>query len=160
MQATQDKVVSIDYTLTDEQGAVLDTSEGRGPLAYLHGAKNIIPGLERELEGKAAGEAFEAVVSPAEAYGERNQDLVQAISRSQFPEGADPKVGDQFNAQTPSGARPVTVVKIEGDAVTIDANHPLAGKELNFKGKVVDVRDATDEERQHGHPHGPGGHSH
>ena len=160
MQATAEKVVSIDYTLKDDNGKVLDTSEGRGPLAYLHGAGNIIPGLERELEGKAAGTAFEVTVPAADAYGERNDDLVQPVPKSQFPEGANPQVGQQFQAQTPSGARTVTVVNVEPETVTIDANHPLAGQALHFAGQVVDVRDATQEELQHGHVHGPGGHSH
>jgi len=160
MQATNEKVVSIDYTLKDDDGTVLDTSEGRGPLAYLHGASNIIPGLERELEGMEAGEEFEVTVPAEDAYGERNPELVQTIERSQFPEGSDPQVGQQFQAQTPAGSRTVTVVEVEGDSVTIDANHPLAGKPLNFKGQVVDVRDATDDELQHGHPHGPEGADH
>jgi FKBP-type peptidyl-prolyl cis-trans isomerase SlyD len=160
MQATSEKVVSIDYTLKDGQGTVIDTSQGRGPLAYLHGAGNIIPGLERELEGKTAGAAFEVTVLPTDAYGERDDALVQPVPKSRFPEGANPQVGQQFQAQTPTGARMVTVVNVEAESVTIDANHPLAGQSLHFAGQVVDVRDATQQELQHGHVHGPGGHSH
>jgi FKBP-type peptidyl-prolyl cis-trans isomerase SlyD len=160
MQATTEKVVSIDYTLKDDQGAVLDTSEGRGPLAYLHGAGNIIPGLEREIEGKAAGTPFEVTVPAADGYGERDDALVQPVPKSQFPAEANPQVGDQFHAQTPTGPRTVTVVKVAPDSVTIDANHPLAGQSLHFAGQVVEVREATQEELQHGHVHGPGGHAH
>jgi FKBP-type peptidyl-prolyl cis-trans isomerase SlyD len=160
MQATAEKVVSIDYTLKDDQGQVLDTSEGRAPLAYLHGAGNIIPGLECELEGKPAGAPFEVTVPPADAYGERDDALVQPVPKSQFPEGANPQVGQQFQAQTPSGARTVTVVDVEPEAVVIDANHPLAGQALHFAGQIVEVRDATPEELQHGHVHAPGEHSH
>jgi len=160
MEAETNKVVSIDYTLTNDEGKVLDSSEGRGPLAYLHGAANIIPGLEKELEGKTAGTEFDVKIPASEAYGERVPDLVQPLPRSQFPEGSDPQVGQQFQAQTPSGPRAVTVVKVEDETVTIDGNHPLAGQPLNFKGKVVEVREATSEELEHGHVHGPGGHEH
>lgn len=156
MQATSEKVVSIDYTLTDDSGNVLDSSEGRGPLEYLHGADNIIPGLERALEGKASGDAFDVSVAPEDAYGQRDPGLVQAVALSQFPEGADPQVGQKFQAETPDGPRTVTVVSRDANEVTIDANHPLAGQALNFAVKVVGVREASPEELQHGHVHGDG----
>ncbi len=157
MQATKSKVVSIDYTLTDSEGNVLDTSDGRTPLEYLHGSDNIIPGLERALEGKSDGDAFEVTVAPEDAYGERDQGLVQEVALTQFPEGADPQVGQQFQAETPEGPRTVTIVNRDSEGVTIDANHPLAGQALNFAVKVVSVREASPEELQHGHAHGPGG---
>jgi FKBP-type peptidyl-prolyl cis-trans isomerase SlyD len=132
MQATKEKVVSINYTLTDDQGKVLDTSSGRGPLSYLHGAGNIIPGLENALEGKSVGDSLNVTVPPGEGYGERDPDLVQNVPRDRFPADANIEVGDQFQAQTPSGRQVVTVVDVQDDAVTVDANHPLAGQALHF----------------------------
>src|SRR4051812_20059246 len=159
MQIADQKVVSIDYTLTGSDGQVIDSSEGREPLAYLHGAGNIIPGLEKALTGKAAGDAVTAKIPPAEGYGEKDPQLVQAIPRDRFP-AQDIKVGMQFQAQGGGQARVVTVVNVDPENVTIDANHPLAGQTLNFDVKVVDVREATQEELSHGHVHGPGGHQH
>lgn len=160
MQITQRKVVTIDYTLTDDQGTVIDQS-GDGQFAYLHGASNIIPGLENALEGKKAGDELEVAVEPAEAYGDRDNNLVQVIPRNAFQEGDPVEPGMQFHAQGPEGQMiVVTVTEVEGDQVTIDANHPLAGVNLNFAVKVLDVRNATDEEVEHGHVHGPGGHGH
>ncbi len=160
MQATKDKVVRIDYTLTDDDGNTLDTSQGREPLAYLHGAGNIIPGLENALEGRAAGDSFNVTVPAADAYGERDPELVQPVPRDRFPEGAAIEAGAQFQAQTAAGPRTITVVEVNDNEVVIDANHPLAGKPLNFAVQVVEVRDAAAEELQHGHVHGPGGHHH
>jgi len=148
MQATSERVVSIEYTLTDESGNVLDSSEGRAPLSYLHGARRIIPGLERALDGKSPGDEFEVTVSPAEAYGERHPELVQSVPRERFPEGTVPSIGQQFQVQTETGPRVVTVAGVEENAVTLDGNHPLAGQPLNFAVKVVDVRAATPEEMQ------------
>jgi len=160
MQATKDKVVSIDYTLTDDDGNMIDTSQGRGPLAYLHGAGNIIPGLETAIEGKSPGDSFTVTVAAADAYGERDPELVQPVPRDRFPGDADIEVGSQFQAHTPEGTRTITVVDVRDDEVVIDANHPLAGKPLTFNIQVVNVRDADPAELQHGHPHGPGGHHH
>lgn len=158
MQVAKDKVVSIDYTLTDNEGSVLDTSEGRAPLAYLHGAGNIIPGLEKALEGRQAGEQLTVYVSAAEAYGERDDALTQVVPMDMF-QGIDQiKPGMRFQAQTSAGMQVVTVAKVDGDQVTIDGNHPLAGKPLNFAVNVVDVRDATADELAHGHVHGPDEH--
>jgi FKBP-type peptidyl-prolyl cis-trans isomerase SlyD len=159
-QVAKDKVVSIDYTLTGTGGEVIDSSQGAEPLTYLHGAGNIIPGLERALEGKSAGDEINATIAPDQGYGQKNPGLVQPVPRSQFPGVKDITVGQQFQAQTNHGPRVVTVVGVTDDTVTVDANHPLAGATLNFAVKVVDVRDATAEELGHGHAHGPGGHQH
>jgi FKBP-type peptidyl-prolyl cis-trans isomerase SlyD len=160
MQIAKNKVVSIDYTLTGDDGAVIDSSQGGEPLAYLHGAGNIIPGLERALEGKSAGDAVQATIAPGDGYGDKNPALVQAVPRAQFPGVQDIKAGMQFQAQTNHGPRVVSVVGVTDDTVTVDANHPLAGQTLNFDVKIVEVRDATPEEVTHGHAHGPGGHHH
>lgn len=154
------KVVSIDYTLKNNNGEVLDTSNGREPLSYLHGSGNIIPGLEKALEGKQAGEQLAVTIEPAEAYGERDERMVQQIPKEQFAEIPELAVGQQVRGQTPEGTHVLTVVDIADDAVTVDANHQLAGETLNFDVKVVEVRDATEEELQHGHAHGAGGHQH
>ena len=160
MRIGKDKVVAIDYTLTGSDGAVIDSSQGHEPLTYLHGAGNIVPGLERALEGKSAGDQVTATVEPDQGYGQKNPALVQPVPRAQFPGVKDIAVGQQFQAQTNHGPRVVTVVDVSPDTVTVDANHPLAGETLNFDVKVVDVRDATQQELDHGHAHGPGGHQH
>jgi FKBP-type peptidyl-prolyl cis-trans isomerase SlyD len=160
MQVNKDKVVSIDYTLTSDAGQVLDSSQGKAPLEYLHGAGNIIPGLESALQGKTAGEAVKVSVPPAQAYGERDERMVQPVPRTAF-QGIDRiEPGMQFQANTQGGPRIVTIVGVNADQVTVDANHPLAGQTLNFDVKVIDVRDATQEELSHGHAHGAGGHQH
>lgn len=160
MQIAANAVVSIHYTLTNAAGDKLDSSEGQEPLAYLHGASNIIPGLENALVGKAVGDKLSVTVEPEEGYGEVREELVQEVDRSNF-EGIDAvEPGMQFMAQTPWGQQPVTVVKVEGDNVTLDGNHPLAGQTLSFDVEVVEVREATEEELSHGHVHGEGGHEH
>src|SRR5947209_4903421 len=151
MQIAKDKVVSIDYTLTGPEGAVIDTSKGREPLAYLHGAGNIIPGLESELEGRSAGEEVKVTVPPEKGYGVRNEELVQSVPRDRFRGVPEIQPGMQFQAQTPQGPRLVTVVGADQSTVKVDANHPLAGVPLTFDVKVVDVRDASPEELTHGH---------
>ncbi|WP_416140103.1 FKBP-type peptidyl-prolyl cis-trans isomerase [Halomonas sp. HK25] len=160
MQIAQNSVVAFHYTLTNDAGEVLDSSEGREPLTYLHGAGNIIPGLEKELEGRQAGDALNAVVAPGEGYGEKQEQLVQEVPRDAFQgvEGIEP--GMQFQAQTQGGPLMVTVTKIEGDTVTVDGNHPLAGQTLNFAVEIASVREASEEELEHGHVHGEGGHQH
>ena len=161
MQIAANKAVSIDYTLTNENGEVIDSSAGGAPLAYLHGAHNIIVGLEKALEGKQAGDEIEVTVEPQEAYGEYSAELVAVLNRSMF-EGVDQlEVGMQFHASAPDGGMQIVTIRdIEGDDVTVDGNHPLAGQRLNFKVKVVEVRDANAEELSHGHVHGAGGHHH
>lgn len=160
MQVAKNKVIFIDYTLTDAQGTELDSSQGRGPFAYIHGIGNIIPGLEAALEGKSKGDQVNAVIDPENAYGTRDESLVQQLPRSQFDTDQDIQVGMQFQAMSENGPRVVTVVSVETDNVTIDANHPLAGVTLHFDVTVNDLREATDEELSHGHVHGPDDHHH
>jgi FKBP-type peptidyl-prolyl cis-trans isomerase SlyD len=156
----KNRVVTLHYTLRDDQGAVIDTSSGRAPLSYVHGKGNIIPGLERALAGKSAGDRLDVTVAPEQGYGPRDERLVQILPRSRFEQGAALEPGMQLRATTPRGARIVTVVKIERDFVTVDGNHPLAGRTLHFSVEVAEVRRATHEEVSHGHVHGPGGHHH
>lgn len=160
MQIAKDKVASIEYTLTDKAGQVLDSSVGGEPLAYLHGAGNIIPGLEKALDGRKAGDAFTVSIAPAEGYGERNDTLTQTLPRSMFHGVDEIEAGMQFQAQTDQGMQVITVTGVTADLVTVDGNHPLAGETLNFDVKVIEVREATREELDHGHVHGPGGHHH
>ncbi|MBN2391181.1 MAG: peptidylprolyl isomerase [Anaerolineae bacterium] len=160
MNITDGKVVHIHYTLKDDAGEVLDSSAGKEPLAYLHGASNIIPGLESALEGKTVGDKLAVAVAPEDGYGVRNENLVQTVSRSAFPDNAQVQLGVQFHVQTPAGVRLATVTKIVGDQVTLDMNHPLADVTLHFDVEVMDVQTATEEELAHGHVHAPGGHAH
>ncbi|KGK41904.1 peptidylprolyl isomerase [Nitrincola sp. A-D6] len=152
MQIDQNTVVSIHYTLTNSEGNVMDSSVGQQPLAYLHGASNIIPGLENALTGKAVGDTLAVTVEPEQGYGEVREEMIQAVERSNFAGVDEIEVGMQFMAQTPWGEQPVTVVGIEGDSVTLDGNHPLAGQTLTFDVEVVEVRGATDEEVTAGAP--------
>ncbi len=161
MQIAKNKVVTIDYTLKDDDGNVIDSSDNREALSYFHGGRNIIPGLENALEGKVAGDTWAGTIAPEEGYGERDDTKVQAVSRDVFPSEAEVSVGAQFHASGPNGEPfTVTVMDVQDEQVVVDGNHPLAGKNLNFDVKVVEVRDATDEEISHGHAHGPGGHHH
>ena len=153
-----DSVVTIHYTLTDDTGVVIDQSEPAEPLAYLHGHGNIIAGLEKELTGKNAGDALTVTVLPAEGYGEYDNDLVQSVPRRTLRGIKDIKTGMRLHAQTAAGTRAVTVTKVIGDMVTLDGNHPLAGKSLHFDVRIDAVRAATEEELSHGHVHGPHGH--
>lgn len=147
-------VASIDYTLTDPEGKVLDSSKGREPLSYLQGYGNIVPGLEKALEGKAKGETLKVTIPPEEGYGKRTEDLIRTLPKAQFQGAEEIKPGMQF--RSPAGV--VTVTKVETDKVTIDANHPLAGIALTFDVTVKDLRNATAEELSHGHFHGAGTH--
>jgi FKBP-type peptidyl-prolyl cis-trans isomerase SlyD len=160
MKIAHEKVVSIHYTLTNSEGTVLDSSSGGDPLAYLHGFGNIIPGLENALEGKASGDKLSVTVEPGEGYGERDERLVQAVPRTAFKGVTELAPGMQFQAQGPEGTRLVVVTEVAEDVVTVDANHPLAGQTLHFEVEVSAVREATREELEHGHVHGPGGHHH
>lgn len=154
-------VVSIDYTLSNDAGEVLDSSNGAEPLVYLHGAGNIIAGLENALAGKKVDDELEVSIEPEDAYGEYSAELITTLGREMF-EGVDElQVGMQFHASAPDGGMQiVTIREIEGDDVVIDGNHPLAGQQLNFKVKVVDIRAASEDEIAHGHVHGEGGHQH
>lgn len=157
MQISANKVVTIDYVLTDDDGAVIDRSEN-GSFSYLHGARNIIPGLENALAGKTAGDSVSVTVQPEEGYGVRDEAMQQVISRDMFGAEQEIQPGMQFHAQSPQGETMVITVKqVNGDDITVDGNHPLAGVNLNFNVSVVDIRDATKEELEHGHAHGPDG---
>lgn len=160
MQITENVVALIEYTLTDDSGEVLDSSVGGEPLGYLHGAGNIIPGLENALEGKKVGDTFKVTIAPADAYGEKNEGLLQEVPREMFQGVDEIEVGMQFHAQTDHGMQVITVAKVDANTVTVDGNHPLAGQTLHFDVKVIDVRAATQEELDHGHVHGHGGHHH
>ncbi|MGO2414742.1 MULTISPECIES: FKBP-type peptidyl-prolyl cis-trans isomerase [Cobetia] len=160
MQIAQNAVVSFHYTLTNNEGEVLDTSEGREPLAYIHGAGNIVPGLEKELDGKKSGDELKVAVTPEEGYGEVQEALVQEVPRDAFQGVEDIEAGMQFQAQTQGGPLMVTVTKVEGDTVVVDGNHPLAGETLNFDVQITEVREASSEELEHGHVHGEGGVEH
>lgn len=160
MQIEENKVVKIEYTVKTEEGVLVDTSEGNEPLAYLHGHKNIIPGLENALVGKGTEDELSVTVTPDEAYGERHEQLIKEVPMQAF-QGVDKvEPGMQFNAESPQGPQLITVTKVDGETVTVDGNHPLAGVTLNFDVKVVEVRDASEEELSHGHVHGAGGHEH
>ena len=155
-----DTAVLFNYTLKDDDGNVLDQSQGE-PLAYLHGHNNIIPGLERELAGKSAGESLIAVIEPADAYGEYHDQAVQSVPRANFQGVDNIEPGMQFQSQTEDGqVMLVTVKDVTDDTVTVDANHPLAGKRLTFDVEIVEVRGATEDEINHGHVHGQGGVQH
>ncbi len=160
MQVSKDKVVSIDYTLTNSAGQTLDTSAGREPLAFLQGNHNIIPGLENALEGKEVGEKLTVTVPPEQAYGVRDESLLLAIPRESFGEIKDIQPGMQFQMDSPNGPLVITVTEATDTEVKVDGNHPLAGETLTFDVEIVDVRDATEEELSHGHVHGAGGHHH
>ncbi len=160
MQIAANKVVSMHYTLTNEQGEKLDSSRGHEPLAYIHGTGNIIPGLEKALEGKQAGDKLNVRVAPEDGYGLRDDALIQAVPRRMFKGMGDLKVGMRLHAQSDHGQRVVRITHLAGDMVTVDGNHELAGQALNFDVEITDVRDATEEEMEHGHVHGPGGHHH
>lgn len=154
------KVVTLNYTLKNSEGTLLDTSEGREPLVYLHGVGALIPGLEKELEGKGAGDKLNAVIAPEHAYGERRDDLMKLVPKSGFQGEEKMVVGMQVQLQTEHGPAIATISKIEGEDVTLDLNHPLAGMTLHFDVAVEDIREATEDEISHGHVHGPGGHNH
>jgi FKBP-type peptidyl-prolyl cis-trans isomerase SlyD len=156
MQITKNKVAAIHYTLRDNKGEVLDTSDGREPLHYLHGAGNLIIGMEEGLEGKSKGDKFQLKIAPEKGYGEKDPEMVQKVPRSAF---GDQEVKPGMKFSTNQGGV-VTVTEVGLDGVTVDANHPLAGVELNFDVEVMEVRNATSEEISHGHVHGPGGHHH
>ena len=160
MQIAQNSVVAFHYTLTNDAGEVLDSSEGREPLTDLHGAGNSIPVLEKQQEGRAAGDKLQAQVAPEEGYREVQAQLVQEVPRDAFQGVDNVEPGMQFQAQTQGGPLMVTVTQVDGDTVTVDGNHPLAGQSLNFDVEIAEVREASEEEVEHGHVHGEGGHEH
>ncbi len=160
MQIAQNSVAAFHYTLTDDKGQVVDSSEGRDPLSYLHGSGQIVPGLEKQMEGRKVGDRFIAEVAPEEGYGVHHPELMQEVPKEAFQGVESIQPGMQFQGRGPQGEINVTVSKIEGDKVFIDGNHPLAGQTLRFAIEVTDVRAANEEELQHGHVHGEGGHHH
>lgn len=158
MIITKDSAVFLNYTLTDTEGNTLDQSPEGQPQAYLHGHNNIVPGLEAQLEGKSVGDKFIATVAAVDAYGEYHEQAVQAVPREHFQGVDNIEVGMEFHSQAEDGQTiSVTVKAVSDDVITIDGNHPLAGKELNFDVEVADIRAATEEEIAHGHVHGEGG---
>jgi FKBP-type peptidyl-prolyl cis-trans isomerase SlyD len=155
-----DRVVTIHYTLKDDSGAVLDSSAGGEPLAYIQGHGNLVVGLEKALEGKPAGVSVAVVVPPEEGYGKHDAGLIQRVPKRSLQGAGEIKKGMQFQARTDDGMRLFTVTAIVGDMVTLDGNHPLADQTLHFDVEVVGVRAATADELEHGHVHGAGGHHH
>jgi FKBP-type peptidyl-prolyl cis-trans isomerase SlyD len=160
MNIEDKRVVTLAYTLKDNDDNLIDQSDD-GSFCYLHGASNIIPGLESALTGKVSGDEFSISISPEEAYGVREDEKIQTVPREMFPPDQDIEPGMQFHAQSPDGVPlVVTIAKVEEESIVVDGNHPLAGVQLNFEVRVMDVREATSEEIDHGHVHGPEGHQH
>lgn len=159
MKVSLNKVVSIHYTLTDNNGTVLDSSSGKNPLAYIHGMGHLIPGMEEGLDGRTVGEKLTLKISPEKGYGERDERMMQEVPLAAF-KGQDIKPGMQFEAGSDEQRFIVIITAVNPETVTVDGNHPLAGVELNFDVELLDVREATEEELAHGHVHGPGGHHH
>lgn len=157
MQISEKKVALISYTLTNSEGQVLDQADEKEPFAFIAGIGNIIAGLDSALDGKVAGDALQVSIEAKDAYGEHKPELLQVVPLEMFQGIEKVEVGMQFQAQSDQGVNVVTVAKVEGEEVTIDANHPLAGETLNFDVKVLEVREATEEELEHGHVHGAGG---
>lgn len=160
MNISKNSVVSFHYTLKNSEGNQLESSREGDAMTYLHGSGNIIKGLEKALEGKSAGDTFEVTVEPAEAYGERQKANIQRISAKHFRDTKSLKPGQVLGLQTKQGPVQVTVVKVGRFNVDVDANHPLAGQSLTFDVEVTEVREATAEEKDHGHVHGLGGVDH
>ena len=161
MKVERHRVVTFHYTLSGEDGEQMESSRGREPMSYLHGAGNIIPGLEKAMEGRAAGETFQVTVEPAEGYGEWEEGRIHRVPVKRLDQPAKRlKPGQPVMIQTQQGQMQATVVKVGRFNVDLDANHPLAGKTLTFDVEVTDVREATGEEVSHGHVHGPGGVEH
>ena len=156
MEISKNKVAAIHYTLRDNDGNILDSSEGRDPLYYIHGVGNLIQGMEDSLEGKIKGDKFDIKISPERGYGDLNPQLIQEVPVEAFG-GQEVKEGMRFKTDRGTVVR---VTEVGAEKITVDANHPLAGVELNFAVEVMEVRNATEDELQHGHVHGPGGHHH
>ncbi len=159
MKIEKDRVVHFHYTVSEQGQEPLESSEGREPMAILLGHGNIIPGLEKAMEGREAGEKFEVDVAAADAYGVRQDNLTQRVPKKHFK---DVRLHPGMQAVLPTnfGPRAVTILKVGMSVVDVDLNHPMAGKDLHFAIEVTDVREASEEEVQHGHVHGEGGHQH
>lgn len=160
MNIADETVASFHYTLKNDAGEVLDSSSGAEPLTYLHGTGNIIPGLENALVGKKAGDKLQVTIPPDQAYGERNDKLVQRIPKDQFPEPDRLAAGMRFQINGPNGPMILQVMEVTANEVVVDGNPELAGQTLHFDVEITEVRKATDEELEHGHVHGAGGHHH
>ncbi|MBO2674911.1 peptidylprolyl isomerase [Shewanella algae] len=160
MSVKEDMVVQFNYTLRDEKGEVLETNEGHDPIAYLHGHDNMMPGVEKAIEGKEIGAKFSVTLPASETYGERVEGAEQRVSVKHLMGAKAWKPGMRAVVNTDQGQRQVTVVKVGKFMATVDINHPLAGRELTFDIEVVSAREATHEEIAHGHAHGVGGHHH
>jgi FKBP-type peptidyl-prolyl cis-trans isomerase SlyD len=160
MQVAEKHVVSIHFTLKDDEGEVLESSNGGEPLTYLHGSGGLIPGLEKALVGRKVGDKFQVVVPPEQGYGERDEKLLQRVPKNQFPEPDQLEEGMQFQVNGPRGPMVLTVLEIADTDVVVDGNPELAGETLHFDIEVTEVRPATADELAHGHAHGPGGHHH
>jgi FKBP-type peptidyl-prolyl cis-trans isomerase SlyD len=161
MEIAKDRVVAITYILKDDEGKVLDSNEGKTPMHYLHGHGNIVPGLERALEGKSAGDKVQAVIEPQDGYGEYIESRIFEVPKEELGPRVAPQKGMVLTMRGPNGvAIPVTVLKVKLRTVVMDGNHQLAGKRLHFSVGVDSVRKAKKEELAHGHAHGPGGHGH
>jgi len=161
MSILTNKVISFNYTLKDDEGTILDSSANKEPLTFLSGSQQIIPKLEEVLSGMIIGSKKNIKIAAADAYGEYSEDAIQKIKMDQFPKEANIEVGMTYIANSLDGKQmPFLVSEINEQDVTVDFNHPLAGKDLEFDVELLDVRDATPEEIQHGHVHGPGGHHH
>ncbi|OFC69531.1 FKBP-type peptidyl-prolyl cis-trans isomerase [Alteromonas confluentis] len=158
MTITTDSVVTLHYTVSTD-GTELDSSVGKNPLVVLMGRRFLIEGLEDELVGKTAGDKFSTTVEPEKAYGQRMDELVQSVPKNMF-EGMEVEPGMSFRASSEGGEQSVIVIEVNDDHVVVDGNHPLAGITLQFDVEVVEVREATPEELDHGHVHGEGGHHH
>jgi len=159
MQVADKTVVSIDYTLTNDAGEVLDSSKGAEPLTYIHGTGQIISGLENAFAGKQEGDSLKVRLAARDAYGDRDESKVMTATRAQFG-GDEPELGLQVRSDGPDGGQVLRIVAVENDVVTLDGNHPLAGVPLTFDVTVVGVRAATKQELKHGHAHGSHGHDH
>lgn len=160
MNVTKEHVVSINYTLKNDDGQVMDSSTDGNPLVYLHGVGQIIPGLEKALEGKTTGDKLNVTIPPEEAYGPKNDQMIQTVPKSEFQDADTIEVGVQFQADTEVGPMIFTVIEVKENEFVLDGNHPLAGMTLHFEVEVSEIRAASKEEIEHGHVHGPGGHDH
>jgi len=160
MIAEKDKVVAFHYTLKNAEGEQMETSRDKVPMTYLHGANNIIPGLEKAMEGHAVNDEFSVTVEPEEAYGVRNENNVQRLPLKRLKGIGKVSVGQVLNLQTDKGQVQVTVLKVGRFNIDVDGNHPLAGEQLTFDVEITEIREASEEELEHRHVHGPGGHQH
>lgn len=160
MKIEKDKIVLMHYTLTDNEGDIIGSTEGDVPMAYMQGKGNIIPGLEVEMEGKNAGDKFKVKLPAENAYGKHNPELLHVVDRSVFQGEEEITIGLRVNVQTPNGDSIAVVSAFDDKTITLNLNHPLADKDLTFDVEIVEVRDPTEVEIEHGHVHGPGGHHH